>query len=128
MVALTSCALALRLPLSVDSLVKIMSAASCRGNWFCCEGGPLFWGGGGGGGGKASPFAILLTKSHCRVVCADGLPRVLCNLHGASIMSSNVYLGLICPDGFTFGLIFRLPPAAPGSWSSWTAATCRLPY
>src|SRR3954466_4185065 len=105
-----------------------MYGSSCRGNWFCSWGGPLFWGGGGGGGGKASPFAILLTKSHCRVECADGLPGVLCNLHGASIMSSNVYLGLICLAGFTFGLIFRLPPAAPGSWSSRTAATCRLPY
>src|SRR3954466_6346488 len=103
-----------------------MYVASCRGNWFCRWGGPLFWGGGGGGGGKASPFAILLTKSHCRVVCADGLPVVLCNLHGTSIISSNVYLGLICLCGFTFGLIFRLPPAAPGSCSFWTAATCRV--
>src|SRR3954469_9930724 len=54
----------------------------------------MFWGGGGCGGGKASPFAILLTKSHCRVVCADGLLGVLCNLHGASSISLNVYLGL----------------------------------
>src|ERR1041385_1200607 len=105
-----------------------MQAASCRGNWFCCRGGPLFWGGGGGGGGKASPFAILLTKSHCRVVCADGLPGVLCNLHGASSISSNVYLGFICPGGLTLGFIFRLPPAAAGPSSFWTAATCRLPY
>src|SRR4051812_10343972 len=105
-----------------------MFAASCRGNWFCLWGGPLFCGGGGSGGGKASPFAILLTKSHCRVVCADGLPGVLCNLHGASSMSSNVYLGFILPCGLTFGFIFRLPPAASGSSSFWTVATCRLPY
>src|ERR1041385_5552561 len=75
--------------------------------------------------GKASPFAILRTKSHCRVVCADGLPGVLCSLHGASSISSNVYLGFICPCGLTLGFIFRLPPAAPGSSSFWTAATCR---
>src|SRR3954463_3494073 len=43
-------------------------------------------------------------------------------------MSSNVYLGFIWPGGLTFGFIFRLPPAAPGSSSLWTAATCRLPY
>src|SRR3954466_1150202 len=105
-----------------------MYAASCRGNWFCPWGGPLFWGG-GGGGGKASPFAILLTKSHCRVVCADGLPGVLCNLHGWSSISSNVYLGFAFGHcGFMFGFNFRLPPAAPGSSSFWTAATCRLPY
>src|SRR3954466_15369237 len=56
---------------------------------------------------------VNLTKAHCRVVCADGLPGVLCNLHGASSMSSNVYLGFIWPCGFTFGFDFRLPPAAP---------------
>src|SRR3954466_7416402 len=46
-------------------------------------------------------------KSHCRVVYADGLPGVMCNLHGASSMSSNVYLGFIWPCGLTFGFIFR---------------------
>src|SRR3954469_20817367 len=105
-----------------------MYAASYRGSWFCPWGGPLFWGGYGGGGGKASPFAILLTKSHCRVVCADGLPGVLCSLHGASSTSSNVYLGFILPGGLTLGLGLRLPPAAPGSSSVCTTATCRLPY
>src|ERR1043165_489596 len=74
MVALTACSLALLLPLSLGSLVKIMYTPSCRGN-FClafCGGGP----GGGAGGPTFPPFPLAncSVQSHCRVVWLAGVP------------------------------------------------------
>src|SRR3954463_15463542 len=70
MVALTTCSLALLLPLSSGSLVNIMYTPSWRGN--CClafgGGGP----GGGGGGGGPTFLAFLLpccsVQMRCRLV------------------------------------------------------------